>query len=445
MKVYMRRLWLVLLLAVLPKAVNAQSNLCPALVQAAYSATALECSDLAPGEACFGNRPLDVTALTTGDFTRPGHRITGVQALSSGTMRPEAGEWGMAELNIAGNLPGQTATMIVFGAVALEDASRQAAPVNTLPARVTFPGGTNLRAQPAEDADIIAPLVAGQIIPAVGRLADGSWFQLYLDAERNGWARADVIRLEGDLEWIPVVTADDPAPESLFNPLQAFRFSSTEEDSLCGEAPDSGLLLQAAQPITLLVNDAEVRFDGTIYLQAPREMTVHVLEGTVQLTSGGETQTAQAGKRIRVRYDTAAQMLGAPRVPEDYYYVQLLPLPLDLLPREVPEPAFNLLGVVTPAVPNQPALQGIIDDSPCTAAALNEVRLRQGPGREYPIQGALYANESARPDATAIGSDGMLWLRLAGGVWVRDDIVLTRGRCADLPTVEAPPVHTTTP
>ena len=441
----MRKLWLLLLLAALPTLAAAQENLCPALVQAAFSATELECSDLAPGEACYGNRPLDVTALTTGDFTRPGHRISGIQALSSGAMQTDAGEWGMAELSIASGTPGQTVTMIVFGAVALEDASGQSAPVNTLPARVTFPGGTNLRAQPAEDAEIVAPLVAGQIIPATGRLVDGSWFQLYLDAERSGWARADVIRVDGDLEWIPVVTADDPVPESLYNPLQAFNFSSTEQDAMCGEAPDSGILLQAAQPVSMWINGADVQFDGTIYLQAPREMTIHVLEGTMQVTSGGEMQTAEAGKRIRVRYNTGAQMLGAPRAPEDYYYARMIPLPLDLLPREVPEPAFNLLGVVTPAVPNQPALAGIIDESPCTAAALNEVRLRQGPGREYPIQGALYANETARPDAKAMGSDGMLWLRLAQGVWVRDDIVLTRGRCADLPTVEAPPVPTPTP
>jgi hypothetical protein len=435
-------LWVLLLSLWMPLA---QENICPALVQAAYSATDLECSDLTTGEACYGNRPLDVTALATGDFTRPGHRISGVQALESGAMRPDTGEWGVAELSIATNAPGQTVTMVVFGAVALEDASGQSASVNTLPARVTFPGGTNLRAQPVEDAEIIAPLVAGQIIPATGRLEDGSWFQLYLDSERSGWARADVIRVEGDLEWIPVVTADDPAPESLYNPLQAFNFSSTEQDAMCAEAPDSGILLQAAQPVSMLVNGADVQFDGTIYLQAPREMTIHVLEGTAQVTSGGETQTAEAGKRIRIRYDTGAQTLGAPRAPEDFFYVRMIALPLHLLPREVPEPAFNLLGVVTPAVPDQPVLQGIIDESPCTAAALNEVRLRQGPGREYPIQGALYANETARPDATAIGSDGMLWLRLAQGVWVRDDIVLTAGACANLPTVEAPPVPTATP
>jgi hypothetical protein len=444
MMMRMGKFWLVLLLAV-ASAAAAQDNICPALVRAAYSAARLECSSLAPGEACYGNRPVDVTALDTGSFSRPGHRISGVQALQSGTMRPEAGEWGVAELSIAGNTPGQTVTMIVFGAVALHDVSGQSAPVNTLPARVSFPGGTNLRALPAEDADIVAPLLAGQIVPATGRLDDNSWFRLFLDAERSGWARADVIRVQGDLDWIPVVTADDPATESLYGPLQALEFSSTEQDALCAEAPDSGILLQAAQPVSMSINGADVQFDGTIYLQAPREMTVHVLEGSAQITSGGETQTASAGRRIRVRYDTTAQALGAPRAPEDYFYVRMIALPLDLLPREIPQPAFNLLGVVTPAVPNQPVLQGLIEQSPCTAAALNEVRLRQGPGREYAIQGALYANETARPDGKAIGSDGMLWLRLAPGVWVRDDIVLTAGACADLPTVPAPPVGTETP
>jgi hypothetical protein len=433
------------MLAFGPLALAQTDMMCPALVEAAYAAAALECEQVAPGTACYGSRPLTVTALGSGNFTRPGHRIGGVQSLESGPMDAASGEWGVAILNVPANAPDQALTMIVLGAVTLADTSGADAPVSTVPVRVTFSGGANLRARPAEDAALVAPLVVGQIIPALGRLADDSWLRLFLDDGRSGWVRVDLVTVTGDLDWLPVVTAASQPPESLYSPLQAFDLISAADDAPCSDAPDSGLLLQAAQPVNLRVNGVDLEMDGTVYLQAPRELIVNVLEGTARVASGGETQTTQAGNRIRVRYDAAEQALTTPRPPEPYSYVRLRPLPLNLLPREIEEPAFNLLGIVTPAAPDQPLLDGITASHACTVAAVNEVRLRRGPGRDYPIQGALYAGESARPDARAAGTDGILWWRLTGGVWVRSDVVLAAGTCGDLPLVEPTPSPTPTP
>ncbi len=423
----------------------AQADACPALVNAAYAAAALECAEVAPGETCYGNRPLNVTALASGNFTRPGHRISGVQSLESGAMNTAVGEWGLAVLNIPANAPGQEVTMVVIGALTLENASTQQTPVRTLPARVTFAAGANLRAEPGEDSELIAALLAGQTVPAVGKLADGSWFRLLLEDGRSGWVRADLIAVPDEPGWLPAIVPGDLVPESLYNPLMAFNFDTGVDDAPCSAAPESGLLLQTTQPVSLLINGVDVQMDGTLYVQSPRELVINVLEGTAQVTSGGETQTTDAGNRIRVRYDPAGDSWTTPRSPEPYYYARMQVLPFDVLPREIAAPEFNLLGVVTPAAPGQPLLGGITENSACTVAALNEVRLRLGPGREYPIQGALYASETAHADAQAMGSDGFIWWRLGGLVWVRDDIILDAGSCDDLPVVDPPPLPTETP
>lgn len=416
----------------------AQQNTCPALVDAAYAATALECARVSPGEVCYGNRPLTVTAAGNENFTRPGHRVTGLQVLQSGPMNPASGEWGVARLAVQANTPDQIVTLIVLGAVQMEDASEASEPVNFVPARVTFSGGTFLRAQPSEEAEQVAPLVVGQTVPATGRLEDGSWFRLILDDGRSGWVRADLVRLQGELDWLAVVDADSPEPETPYSPLQALQFTSAIEDATCSEAPDSGILLQTALPVTMQVNDMTLHFDGTLFLQAASEFFVHVLEGDMTITAGGETVTATAGNRVRVRYNPGEDTYTTPRQPEPYFYARMLPLPLELLPREVDALAFNLEGVVTPAAPDGSVFGGLMDESPCTVAAVNEVRLRGGPGREFPIVGALYPNESAQPDARAPGSDSMLWWRLAEGIWVRTDIVLNAGACDDIPQIEPP-------
>ncbi|MBZ0298453.1 MAG: SH3 domain-containing protein [Anaerolineae bacterium] len=432
-------------LLLLPTVLLAQAELCPALVQAAYAAAALECADVQPGEACFGNRPLDVSALGQGSFTRPGHKITGLQTLTSGAMNPGAGEWGVAVLNVVANAPDQTLTMIVLGDVTLENASAAESPVMLANLRVVEKVGLIVRAAPEEDAEVVALLNFGDIVPATGRLEFIEWLRVALPDGGSGWVSALSVLPEGDVDALPVVSAADTPPETFYSPLQAIEFTSGAESAPCSDAPASGILIQTMQPVSVQANGVDIQLDGTVFLQAPRELSVHVLEGTAQVTSREETESAAAGWRIEVRYDTEAHILTHPRKAEQDAYVQMRPLPFELLPRGIDEPEFNLMGVTTPAAPDRPVLEGIIDDSPCTVAAGNEVRLRQGPGRDYPIVGALYAGESARPDARAEGEGDVVWWRLSPGIWVSSDVVFFGGACEDLPFVESPPLPTATP
>jgi hypothetical protein len=419
----------------------AQPEACPALVQAAYAAAALECADVPPGMACYGNAPLEVSALDSGSFRRPGDRIGGVQRLASGSMQTDAGAWGVAVLNVPANYPDQTITMIVLGGVIVENASPAQAPVVLANVRVAERVGLIVRAAPEENAERVGLLNFGDIVPATGRLPYLEWLRVALPNGGSGWVSALSVLPEGDVDALPVVSAADEPPQTFFSPLQALTLETAIEDSRCSAAPESGLLLQTSQPVTMQINDMTLQFDGTLYVQAPREFIVYVLEGSAQITlPDGKSETVWADWRARVRYDRPDQPGGAFRVPDQSPYFRLRPLPLNLLPRAVKDPAFNLIGVATPAPAERSPLEGMDASSPCTIAAVNEVRLRRGPGREYPILGALYPNESARPDARARGSDGAIWWRLPGEVWVSANVVLAVGMCSNtLPLVEAPP------
>lgn len=426
--------------------VAAQVEFCPALVRAAVASAALECAGLEIGQVCYGNAALEVETSDNTRFTRPGDvtSITVLESLRSHPLDAEAGEWGIALLRAQANAPEQNLLYVVFGDVKLTNTSTEREPVPTVPVRVTFAAGANVRAAPAEDAPLAAQLTAGQVVPATGRLADGSWFRVFLPDNQSGWVRADLIRFEGQLDALPEVTADDPAPTSLYSPLLVFNFESGMETPPCSAAPVSGILAQTADNagvMRLIVNGVELSVEGTFYLQAKAQggVIVTALEGQARLISAGVEQIVTPGNRVEVRWDDQKLALGAPRRPEQVEFVRLQALPLALLPRPVDDLLeFNLLGVVTPAAPAP--LDGVTAESRCTVAAVNnEGRMRIGPGRDYPVRGGLFAGESANPEARAEGADGFTWWRLAEGMWVRSDIVLAAGDCASLPLVDVPP------
>jgi uncharacterized protein YraI len=426
-------------------AVNAQADTCAAIVRAAVASTALECADVQIGEVCYGSAALEVETSDNTAFTRPGAvtRITAVESLRTQTLDADAGEWGIAVMRAQANTPEQNLTYVVFGDVSLTSTATEAAPVPTVPVRVTFDAGANVRAEPREDAALTGALTAGAIVPATGRLADGSWFRVFLADSSGGWVRADLIRIEGEIELLPVVTPDDPAPTSLYSPMLVFNFESSINDSQCSAMPHSGILAQTANDeMRLIVNGVDVRLDGTAYLQAKTEggVMVTALEGLVYLAAAEVETIVPIGFQVEVRWNPDQLALGAPRDPLQAAFVRLQALPTELLPRAVAENLdFNLLDVVTPAAPGVDPLASLVADSPCTVAAVNdEGRMRTGPGRDYPVRGGLFTGESANPEARAVGSDGATWWRLAEGMWVRSDIVLTGGDCRGVPLVDVP-------
>ncbi|MBZ0291786.1 MAG: SH3 domain-containing protein, partial [Anaerolineae bacterium] len=409
---------ILILLLVTGMPVLAQLDSCAAIVQAAVESALLECSGIETGEVCYGNADVTIETDDFVTFSRPGDRIAFAETASVQTtpMNIDSGAWGLALLKVQANAPEQVLTYVVFGDVTLEDASEADEPVNTAFVRVRSNTGANVRAEPTEDAALVTQLLSGDVVMATGQLADGSWLRLRLPGEADAWVYADLMRGVSDLEMLPSVTADDEPLTNFYSPMQAFTFQSGVYSAICGAAPESGLLLQTPDAVEVLANGVPIAFDGTIYLQAAAgsEMIVTVVEGSASVSSADVTQTVDAGELVTLPL-ADEESYAAPQEPEEYAYVDVRELPFALLPNPVEDLEFNLLNVIIPAPRSGGPLDGLNADSACTIAAVNEVRLRQGPGREYPISARLLPNESARPDARAESTDGALWWRLTDG------------------------------
>src|SRR5690606_35393460 len=142
--------------------VLAQTEACPAIVQAAVASTLLECASLEAGQVCYGNAAVTVETSDDSSFRRRGDTVsvTSLQSLTSGPMNLDEGEWGMALLRVQANTPAEVLTYIVVGDVHLENASAAAEPVSLVNVRVREVTGANVRAQPQESADLLTALLS---------------------------------------------------------------------------------------------------------------------------------------------------------------------------------------------------------------------------------------------------------------------------------------------
>ncbi|MBN1965569.1 MAG: hypothetical protein JW910_13045, partial [Anaerolineae bacterium] len=110
---------------------QAQGGDCPAIVQAALTATEEFCLSTGRNEACYGHFLLDAAVRDSEagiQFAAQGD-IAPVGQLESLRMFPmdiNAGTWGVALMRIQANLPdslpGQNVTMLLFGDVSLTNA-----------------------------------------------------------------------------------------------------------------------------------------------------------------------------------------------------------------------------------------------------------------------------------------------------------------------------------
>lgn len=192
----------------------------------------------------------------------------------------------------------------------------------------------------------------------VGDIADVSQIQSMrlnpMDAETQTWGVA-LMRLQanlpdtlpgqnvtfllfGDVEIMNAVS-DDQSGE--FTPMQAFVLKTGIGDSMCEEAPESGLLVQTpegAGEVTFNINGVDVSMGSTVLFraQAEGEMSVSTIEGSAFIETEDEVQPVLAGTRLRVPLDRALRAIrGRLNPPEPYELRRLNGLPLRLLQRQI--------------------------------------------------------------------------------------------------------------
>lgn len=396
---------LLLVLWMAPGVVWSQTTpeMCPQIVDTALRVTSELCERTGRNEACYGHFPVEAYPYPDIEefvFHQEGDIIglTDLQSMELGAMDPESGFWGVSLMRLQANLPdeqpGQNVTLITFGEVALVNA---AAPVSTL--EVTPQVHLNVRQRPHTGSYIAAALPPGQAVTATGRLADSTWLRILIpETGDTGWIVSRYVDADGDLASLPVVGANEP----YYRSLQAFYFQTGTREAPCEEASESGLLIQTPAgvgEVRFLINEVSVRLGSTAFFQAVpgHSLAIYLLEGWAQVQAHGVIQTLFPGTRVRILLDQDLGAAGAPSAPEPYADLNLVGLPLTLLPRRI-QPAVSLtvaetqqrlaaLAAAQSLPPAEPTLEPVdssqqlaMTTSSGVRADLPLVNLQQGPG-----------------------------------------------------------------
>jgi len=434
---------------VTPESTSEAGSICSLIIQNALEAAARECASTGINEICYGSGALELTPRVSGEieFAASGDRadVGVMQQLSLLPFSVEREAYSVAVLRPRIDLPEGALTMLAFGEVTLQNISDAESDFLAREVLVRRGAGANVRDIPDEAGSLIGTYFWGQALTAIGRTQDGAWLRVIAEGQA-GWVSADLVIGDFDFALLNVDTPDD-APV-LYAPMQTFDLRTSVFDAPCTEldamGSESGLLIQTpnlARSARLVINNFPVSFTGTLYLQTlPDTLQINVLEGEAEV---GDIQigtlTLAAGQLAQVLLDADGLYAQYPDTAEEYSYVRARNTPLALLPRPINLP-FSLVGVLQAFEPNTGFLQSLPADGQCVVAWSAAVNLRSGPGTQYPIRESSPAGFAAQPDARAVGLDGVLWWRLAEGIWVNSNGTAIAGVCGLLPVIDPPPL-----
>jgi hypothetical protein len=334
---------------------------CPTIIKNALDATNKLCSTTGRNQACYGSINLSAAAQADASsftFAKPGDLVSvdDIKSLTLSSLDTKTDAWGVALIKLQADLldaqPQQNVTLALFGDVQVDNAVK---PTVTLD--VTTKQAANVRQTSSKTAAVAASAKANTAFVADGRSEDSAWLRVHSDdATIQGWISAPLVKSDGDLNSLAVVNADAPR----LNPMQAFHLQTGLGDAPCGDASDSGVLIQApkgATPISLTVNNATITLDSTAYIQAKSDgdMTINILQGQGIITAADTTVIAPAGSRVRIPLDDDLNAKSAPVSPEPYDDARLASLPLSLLPETIkPTPALTVSAIATATASIQP-------------------------------------------------------------------------------------------
>ncbi len=399
---------------------------CVALSSSALVATRDACTDLVPGQVCFGHTGVssDAAVLTTAGDTA---NIADLNQLTTTGANVDTGTWGVAMLTLPANLPeGIAITAVLYGDAQIARPAQTASDRPTL--TITNGGGAplNLRNGAGITYELVGQLEGGTSAVADGRNEQADWVRIQF-GDVMAWVFTPLITWEGDqadLLALEVLLPNDvtPAVIAAEGPFQAFTLVTTE--SACEAAP-SGMLLQYSGDdiASLVVNQTTLDFaDATLLLTAAANdvFEIKVLTGSVTVTARGIPKEATGGEAVSI--SLGGEDGYTPTAPPvnlgSYTFPEVAYAPLDLMPSQTA----CMVGV---------------------AASNAIVQLRVGPGEDRGSIGTMSANKAYTVIGWANDPQGSPWWQLDTGgnsSWVDQKNVRIIGDCAMVAEVEAPPL-----
>ncbi|MDQ7026522.1 MAG: SH3 domain-containing protein [Anaerolineae bacterium] len=440
----MRRFWIVAIV-LLWSAVAVIAQECPTLEQAAVGETRAWCAGIASGEVCYGNSIVSAELASFApdnmSFSAPSDTLALTDVTSLSTAIGDS-LYGVALMQTIGypvdSWQPQEITLVLLGDVILNNTAQEGVTVATNTTTITAAEGANVRTGTTTEFRVLTALFQGDIVKITGRLDDGSWLRVQLPDGRTGWIIATAV--DDNLSQLPVVDVDSPQPELLYAPYTSFSLQTATVDNRCGQAWESGILLQSPQdtPVRLLVNNRFLLISGTIFLQAPLDTAfdIFVIDGFAVLDDIQVEEGYQA--IISTEIDDTGNVL--PAIISSYDFARMAHLPTEILPRYT-YIGIDLSTIITPAptIDRSPIIDTLATDSCVLTTGASGANLRSGPGSEFPIRGVLAFRETAHPIGRITGSDGGIWWELAQNIWISASVVVTGGDCAAVPQSQRVP------
>lgn len=409
-----------------------ERSACRALAEEGIAAAARACGTAGANTACYGHTGVVASSAEGVALNNVGQIVplSQIKGLTTQAADLTSGAWGIAVLNIQAGLPESAAGVraALFGDSVLTSAVRpEAATLKTLPVRTFDDLPVLLRAGASKNFPQITRLLFNQEGAADGRNKQNTWVRVRL-GELVGWASVNQIRLDGDINSLPIRDDRDILPDFLYTaPMQAMTLSNVPPRGkpACTETA-SGLLLQRSAaagdvPARLMVNGVELSFlSATLALRAtPNDnLDVMAIEGVVTVRSFGTEATIADGEMLQVRIGGADGLtaLAAPKEKTRLPFAAVEGVPLTLMPKTLS------------------CLAGVTRNDPRVAA-------RSGPSEKdftslfFMNPAQIYVVEGWNTDA-----DGNRWWKLRNESraenWVPQKAVRTIGACDKVEQVE---------
>lgn len=411
---------IVLVVALTSHILTAQD--CPISIQDLINTAQSACTNLSPGQACYGAGQISLTPTADASvtFTQSGDMadLSAIQSLDIGSVDAKGTDWGVVLIKTNAGLPnGATpVTLAVFGGAQMTNLVKASSgPAVTLKMQNIAGYTINLRKGAGTTFPVAGSLPKKGEATLDGRNEAADWFRVQTDAG-PAWVHKSLIKIEGDPTTLPVIDS----PYTL--PMQAFTLTTTPNPA-CGAAY-SGLLMQGAndqQTARLQVNGAELAFSqATVLVQAQADSTLDaaIVDGKVTVTANNTAVDAEAGTAVSVKLK-GLEPAEAPQAAPSYSFAAVDGVP------------FNLVGGTSAGC--IAGLEGS-GDVP---------KVYSGPGAEYRQLTSLKADAHYSVVGWATGSDKQAWWKLSTGrstLWVPQNAVRTQGACESVAQVDAPPL-----
>ncbi len=277
---------------------DTSSDACPTVVKTALEAIGPNCGGIARNTACYGYNKVGATfseAVADDFFIKPADQaeLSKVSSLTTAPLDEALQEWGVAvmsvQANIPDSLPGEAVRFILLGNAEMENAVLPPDQQPSVPPiNVIVTTSANIRSAPTRNANVIGGAPAGTVLVADGLSTDAEWLRVSVSETVIGWINRTLVRSDGDIGSLPVVTG---VPQT---PMQAFRLKTGVNDLSCAEAP-SMLVVQGPKGVKIQItaNGVDVELGSTVVFQTTSENTFKI--GTVDGTGKAGNLVIPAG------------------------------------------------------------------------------------------------------------------------------------------------------